>query len=246
MSWAFLGLALVIALEALFIAIAVVYIVPRYQKLMRDGLLDPAMIDDAGASWMIAFLNGLKDVTGSYTTFILLGSAVAWGLFEWRVRSENKPFIRLSVLGTAAVGLMVLVWLTAGTLVVSFCLGAPATGRLARSFALDQIANISTSVDALEQALAKKDWEAMPQRADRATQALDNLAKTAPAVPALVTWYGPPTVEEYRAHLKAASDGLVEAQQAIREKDAARLETALQKFRRAFEPLREAAKKAAR
>jgi hypothetical protein len=44
----------------------------------------------------------------------------------------------------------------------------------------------------------------------------------------------------------SASDGLAEAQQAIREKDAVRLETALRKFRKAFEPLREAAKKAAR
>src|SRR5262245_58641141 len=94
-TWAFLGLALVIALEVFFLTFMVLYIVPRFQKLMRDGMVDYAILEEQGVTWMPAFLNGLKDVTGGYTTFLVLGVAVLWGLFEWRVKSENKSFMRL-------------------------------------------------------------------------------------------------------------------------------------------------------
>jgi hypothetical protein len=246
MTWAHLGLAVVIVLEVLFIAFNVVFIVPRFQKLMHDGIIDPAMVEEAGASWMPAFLNGLNYVGGHYTTFLLLGAAVACGLFEWRVKSEHKPFIRLAALGTAAVGLMVVIMLMAGSLVVSFCLGVPATGRIVRPFALQQVATIDTSVSALEQALAKKDWEAMQENAERASQALGYLAKAGPAVPALARWNEPPSAEELRAHVQAASQSLAEVQQAVRDKEIGRLKTALQKLHQAFAPVREAAKRPAR
>src|SRR5262249_11524039 len=151
--------------EVLFIAFNVIYIIPRFRKLLHDGYLDPAMIDDANASWMPAFLTRLSDVTGSYTTFMLLGAIVAWGLFEWFVRSENKSFIRLSALGMATVGLMVVVCLTAGSLVVAFCLGIPAMGRIAQPFAMEQVSHIEASVGALEQAQLKKDWQTMQEQA---------------------------------------------------------------------------------
>ena len=149
---------------------------PKFQKLMHDGMIDYAIIEEQGVTWMPAFLNGLKDVTGGYTTFLVLGVAVLWGLFEWRVKSENKTFMRLSALGTAAAGLMVVVMLAAGTLVISFTLAMPAMGRMARPFALEQVAAIDTSVGALEQALAKKDWETMQEQADQASSAMHRLA----------------------------------------------------------------------
>jgi hypothetical protein len=245
MTWACLALVLVIALEVLCIVFNVVFIVPKMQKLTHDGIIDPAVIQEQGVSWMAGFLKGLGEV-GHYTAFILLGAVAASGLFEWRVRSENKAFMRLSALGTAAVGLMVVVVLTVASLVIPFCLGVPATGRLARPFALDQVSHIDTAVGALEQALPKKDWAAMHEQADRAAQSLGNLAKAAPAVPALATWNERPTAEELRADVKAAGESLGEAQQAIRDKDAGRLEAAMKGFRQAFGPVREAARRAAR
>jgi CHASE2 domain-containing sensor protein len=56
---------------------------------------------------MASFLETSKRVTDHYTTWLLLLAAVLGGLFEWRVRSENKSFIRLSAWGTVAVGLLV-------------------------------------------------------------------------------------------------------------------------------------------
>src|SRR5262245_30706635 len=112
-TWAYLGLVSVIALEVLFLTFMVIFIVPRFQKLLRDGMIDSAILEEQGVTWIPAFLGGLQHVTGSYTTLLVLGVAVLWGLFEWRVRSENKPFMRLSALGTTAVGLLVVVALTA-------------------------------------------------------------------------------------------------------------------------------------
>src|SRR5262245_7962830 len=240
-TWAHLTLAGVIALEVLFITFTVIFIIPKFQMLMRDGLLDPDIFHEQGVSWMPAFLNGLKIVGGGYTTWLVLLAVVVWGLFEWRVRSEHKTFMRLSALGTAAVGLMVVVVLAAGSLVISFTLGMPATGRIVRPFALQQVANIDNSVSALEQALAKKDWETMQEQSDRASQALGNLSKAAPAIPALTSRNQPPTVEDLRAQVKAANECLLEAQQAIRAKDAERLKVTMQKFRELYEPVEKAA-----
>jgi hypothetical protein len=245
-SWAYLTVVGVIALEVLFITFSVIFLLPKFQKLMQDGIIDPAIVEDSGASWMPAFLDRLSYLTGHYTTFMLLAAVVAWGLFEWRVRSENKPLIRLAVLGSVAVGLMTVVVLMAGSLVISFCLGVPAAGRLARPFALDQVAHINASVGALERALAKKDWEAMRDDASQAIHSLDDLAKAAPAVHVLQSWIEQPAAAELRARMKVASECLVEAQQAIGKQDAVQLEAALQVFHKSFEPVRQAAKRAPR
>ncbi len=252
-AWAYLALALVIALAVFFIHFAVIFLVPKFQMLLRHGYIDPAIIEDSGARWMPGFLESLTTVGGGYTLWLIILPAAAWTLFEWRVKSENKPFMRLSALGTVAVLLVVLVGLTGLSLVIPYMLAAPGPAQLARPFALDQIAKIDTSVSALEQALAKKDWKRMPEPADKAAQALDNLAKAGPAVSALATWNVPMTVaqqehaiEELRAHVKAASEGLAEAQQAIGAEDAGRLQRELQSFRKSFEPLREAAKRPVR
>jgi hypothetical protein len=61
------------------------------------------------------------------------------------------------------------------------------------------------------------------------------------AAPALAALREQPKVDELRAQLKSASESLREAQQAIGEKDAGRLDAALQKFRGAYGPVRAAA-----
>jgi hypothetical protein len=217
--------------------------VPKFEKLMHDGIIDPAVLDEAGASWMPAFVKGVKVAGGEYTIWWILVPTVAWGLFEWRVRSENKAFMRLSALGTAAVGLMVVVVVAAGSLVIPFCLAAPATGQLVRPFALEQLGKIDTSVSALEQAMAKKDWDATQEHADQASHAVDYLVRTAPAIPSLASWREP-ALGELRAQVKATNESLEEAQQAIQAKDAGRLEAALKKFHEAYGPIRAAATKA--
>ncbi len=241
-TWAYLGLVAVIALEVFFITFMVLYIVPRFQRLMRDGIVDYAILEEQGVTWMATFLNGLMVATGTYTTFFVLGAAVLWGLFEWRVRSENKPFMRLSALGTAAVALMVVVIFAAGSMVVSFTLAMPPMGTMARPFALQAIATVDASVSALEQALAKEDWKAAQEQGEEAYYALTRLL-IGPAVTSLATWSGPPTVEELRAQVKAAHASMWAARQDLAAKDVERVNAALVEFHKAFGPVREASKK---
>jgi hypothetical protein len=241
-SWAYLALVGVIALQVFFITFTVIFIVPKFQRLMHDGIIDSAGLDDSGASWMPAFLKGVKVVGGEYTLLWILVPALAWGLFEWRVRSENKPFMRLSALGTAAVGLMVVVVLTAASLVLSFILAVPAMGRIARPWAVEQVATIDTSISGLDQALAKKDWAAIQEQAEQASNAMKRLSVRLAATSLAAPRNQTPTVEELRADVTAANESLREAQQAIREKDENRLEAAMKKFHEAYGPVQAAAK----
>jgi hypothetical protein len=240
MTWANLALALVIALEVAFLTFSVVFLVPRFQMLVRVGLIDAAILEEHRMMWMPAFLERLSVVGGGYTMWWIVLPALAWGLFEWRVTSENKPFMRLAALGTAAMGLFVVVVLTAGSLVIPYQMGMPALVRVARPFILDQTGKIDTAVTALEQALATKNWGAMAEQVDRASQATGQLKAVGYA---FTGRQGQPGVEELRQRLKSASDLLQDAQQAIKEKNAGRLEAALQKFHEAYGPVRETATK---
>ena len=150
-TWATAALVVVIALAVMFIACTELFIVPKFNQLMRDGLIDPAIIDEQGVSRMLSWLNNFHEIAEYATVWALL-AAVLWGLFEWRVKSENKTLMRLSALGTVAIGLMAVVWFTAATLLISFCLGVPANERLAQAFAAEKIAAIDTPADVLDQA----------------------------------------------------------------------------------------------
>jgi hypothetical protein len=245
MTWAHLALAGVIALEVLWLTFAVIFLVPKFQVLVRHGMIDPAIIEEQGITWVVSFLERLSYMGGHYTTWLLLLTIALSGLFEWRVRSENKSFIRLSVWGTVAIALMVFGILTAGSLVIPYQLAAPATGRIARPFAKQQLASIDTSIAALEQELAKKNWESVQEHANQASEALTGLVSAAPAVYSLTTQNGPAInrLEELRVQLRAANGCLSETQQAAQAKDAGRVEASLRKFRELYGPAARAATK---
>src|SRR5262249_31211935 len=149
---------------------------------------------------------------------------------EWRVRSENKPLMRMAALGTAAVGLMVVIVLMAGSLVVSFTMGVVPVARMARPFTVEQVTTGDSAMRRIGQAIAKKDWEAMKEQAEKASSALSKLS-IGPAIPSLTERYVPPTIEELRAQWKAATESFHEVRQAIHYENAGRLKEAMAKFR---------------
>jgi hypothetical protein len=242
MSWAYLALALVIVLQVLFITFNVIVILPKYEKLMHDGIIDLGDFPEGGVLWMVDFLKNLLYVCGHHTTLMLLLAIVAVGLFEWRVKSENKPFIRLSALGTISVVLTLVAALMAGSMVVLFCLGVPAMGKIARPWTLEQVAGVDSSLSALEKALAIKDWAEMDKQAELASNAVTRLSPRFVAT-SLAKANEAPTVDELREHVKVAQENLREVRQAITARDADRLAAELAKLRRTFEPVREAAKR---
>ena len=241
-SWAYLALAGVVALEVGWISFTAVFLVPKFQMMVREGWLDRALQSEAQVAWMPPFLNQVSKV-GDYTTWIVLLVAGLWGLFEWRVRSDNKPFMRLSALGTAAAGLIVVIALQAASLVIPLMLAMPPLAD--RSFALNELATIDLSVDALEQALTKRDWETIQVCANRASQAADALAQRGAITRVLAARTEPRGAEaraqadEVGMQFKSANASLREAQQAIQEKDATRLATALRTFHAVYDRVRE-------
>lgn len=245
-TWAYLAVVAVIGLELFFLVFTNLYLLPKMQKIRKDGFL---IFDDntwPAISRMFSFLDRLQWVCERLLGWSLLVAAVLWGLFEWRVRSENKPLMRLAVLGTAALGLLVVVVFTAGSLELPFMVGLPPIARERdRSVAREWIVRLDTSVRALEQALAKKDWAEMQKQHDRAAEALTELGAKVSSLAAPAR-QEQPTRAKLQAQVQAASDSLREAQQAIRDQNTERLEAALKKFHQDFEPVQEAAKQSQR
>ena len=104
-TWAYLGLVAVIALEVLFITFMVMFIVPKFQKLMHDGMIDPAIIEEQGVTWMPAFLQRPERRDGRVHD---VPGARCGGRFgacsSGACKSENKTLMRLSALGTVGGG----------------------------------------------------------------------------------------------------------------------------------------------
>jgi hypothetical protein len=242
-TWALLASGIVIALEVLFITFMVMFIVPKFQKLMHDGMVDRAVLDEQHFGWIATFLNEVQYVTNHYMTFIMIAAAVLWGLFEWRIKSDHKAFIRLSAFGMIAIGLTSLIIVQAGSMLVAFGLTAPPLGCMAQPFAREQVAAVHTAVNALEQARTQKDWDGMSEQARLISEALNRLS-VGPALQSLTTRDRP--IDWMRQLLQIYDRDISVVRAGIQTKNEAELEAALQAFRKSFEPIREAAMQTSR
>jgi hypothetical protein len=240
-SWAHFVLAGVIVAEVFFITFAAIFIAPRIKMFIREGWIG---IDGSEPllAWIPAFFV-FQDWVANNTIWLLLGAAVLCAIFEWRVRSENKSFMRLAVFGTVALVLMAVVTLTGAALVLPVAAGLPAmNARNPEPVVSHQLASVDMSVTALEEAAAKKDWDAGWVHAHDASRAMNRLKLAGATAPVLTSMQDQPKVDATRAHLEAANKCLLDAQQAIQDKDAGRLEAALKKFHEAYGSLPGAAK----
>jgi hypothetical protein len=243
-TWSHLGLVLVILLQLAFLAFMSMFLVPRNRKLLSDGIIDPAALNDPVIARLNSFVTGVSGV-GDYATWLLLGAIVGWISFEWRVRSENKPFMRLAALGSVAVGLMIAVMVTAGSLIISFQMGVPAMGRIVRPYAEQQVAAVEASVASLEQSLGKKEWDVASEYAYRGGEALNRLEHAA-IFPSLRARAASPTADDLRTSWKSSMERYSDVQHAVRNKDAERTATEVKAFRDAFRPIRDAANQPAK
>jgi hypothetical protein len=242
-TWAHLVLVAVIGIEVFFITIAVLSIVPRFNMFVREGWIGLDRTEPVLSS-VPGFLRSMHLLSNS-TTWLILGVVIAWGLFEWRVKSENKTFMRLSALGTAALGLLTIFVVISSILVVTLLIGLQeAYARAPEPIVINQISSIDKSASALEQALERKDWQGFQKHLSQASSALRNLNLTGAAAPALASLHDQPKTDALRAHLKAAEKALQEAQGVYYnyDKDAGKLEAAIKKFQAEYEPVREAVK----
>jgi hypothetical protein len=238
MTWAYLATMAVIALDVFFLTFCGLFLLPKLQRIRSDGWLDyePQMREGV-MRWLSSFLDWLHWV-GNHATLLLMTAALGWGLFEWRVRSENKPFMRLSFLGTAAVGLTLALGITLGALVLPFMMGFPPLVRMQQPVAVEQIDIIDSSIKAVEQALPKKDWKEMQEQTSRVSRAMARLEYSLPALRSQGV-----TFDDLREHLKSAKAQFEKVERTIEQKNADLLPAAIQKFNDSFQSVREAAAK---
>jgi hypothetical protein len=201
-------------------------------------MIDVTQLDEEGVGWMPGFLHKLRDL-GEHATLMLFLTVVAVGLFEWRVRTENKAFVRLSALGTVAVGLMVAVIFIVGSLVIPTTLAMPAVGKMTRPWAVEQMTTVDNSVSGVEAAAAAKKWDEARDQAAKASTALTRLS-VGPALTSLTRSNELRELDDLRAQLATARERFGQTEQAIAARDAGRVETALKEFREAYGPLQSA------
>ena len=237
-TWAYLATGAVILVDLLFIGFTATFWLPKLEKIYAEGWL--VTDDPSGPSlrWMYSFLQNVGKAWDQATWWLLVALA-GWGLFEWRVRSENKPFMRLAGLGMAAVALTVTMALTGAIMPMMFMLGIPPAFRAPQRVAAPRLEEIDALLAAMEEARAKQDWRGVESNAEQARHAIDGLMYVAPAIMI------PPSdlkKDELRKQLTTAQTSLDDAKQAGKAMDAGGVDSAIQRFQRAYGSVRAAAK----
>jgi hypothetical protein len=238
-TWAHLALALLIVAQLAFVVAAVTSILPKVEMIVAEAQIagdgDGSVGLDAylpGSQSFLRFLRGTAD----HWVWVAAILAVAWALFEWRVRSENKTLIRLSAMATASLGLMLTVAMSAAVISIPQTMAAPAMmGTPPERVVGELTSRIDASLAALDRAVRANDWAAAQAHANDAARATDQLANRGASGPAMVARPQQPRVDGVRETLRLARESMRAARQAAAAMDAPRLEAELRAFRKAYD-----------
>jgi hypothetical protein len=249
MTWTYLAVVFLVVLEVLFIGFAATFLFPKMWKLRADGWIRVDEMAGTLLERMFSFIRGVEWALTHLWWWLLL-LATGWGLFEWRVRSENKPFMRLSFLGTLALALLVVVVLISLSVSIPPMAGLPSLAGITGPAMAQQTSSIDESVKAIDESAQKKDWPSVTLNAKRAGEGLDRLSVVVKSILDVSRARQPnlrqPTVEEMVKEVESAKGALGEAQQAARDKNADRLAESMKRFHRSYDPVRDWAAKLSR
>src|SRR6516162_9336479 len=189
-SWLHLVLAAMIAAQAEFLWWCTTYIVPIYRRFRYDGWLDGDDNTRGILSWThgaVSRIGSLVDgLSASWWLWAAL-LAVAGVLFLRRSRSENKQLIGFSTLATAALGLTLVVSALSAAIMIPFVVAVTTIYTASpEQVVIHRLQHIDVSVNALERAIAKGDWDAMQTPAHLAAHGVNYLAAMGAAAPALL------------------------------------------------------------
>jgi hypothetical protein len=239
-TWAHVALVAVILVELFCLTATTVLVLPKYEMIMRDFWSTP----DAGPEWNTftartsSILNSIRSLCDNAFP-ILIALAVLWILFEWRVRSENKSFIRLSALGSIAALLAVLSVMMFASMILPTVMAVPTMRQeLPERLVSYNTQRLSTAVTSLDTAAAQQNWEAMSGPIMAARSAINDLAHQGAAAPSIVAAAQREQVELLRTNLHSAAEAIHEAELALVDRDATRLSAAMQRFHNAYAPVR--------
>jgi hypothetical protein len=233
-SCALVALLLTITIECLFISGVVILLFPKYRQMVDGGWLTDSSNTNGIVNWSVNYLIAVRDFGGS-ALWLLIPLAIAWFIFEWRVRSDNKSFIRLSFLGMLSVALMVVAFFTGAAIglppLVAFA--SEATSEGSEQLVRDSLDNFDHSLAQLDQSAAAGNWAAFQTQ-------LQQMKKTIPgATPAVLT-----IARERDLHKQLVAD-LIDTRKEILAlgtaagtNDPAGIKEALQRLHTAYDPLR--------
>jgi len=238
-TWAHLALAAVIFLEIAFVAASVIFIFPKWQEILQHATGDDSGFDSImprAKAWL-----GVLHVITSNGLVITILIVALWSAFEWRVRGENKSWIRLSVMGTIAVILMGAVVITAAAMTIPMAIAAPmfeeqAPERIVRA----QTLRLEESISAVDRDVSARNSDALSYDLSEAEKAMDRLAHLGGAAPAIVSAPQQGKVDALRTDLRSAHQALRDAWQAALVSDPIRLNDAMRRFHEAYGPVRAA------
>jgi hypothetical protein len=236
-TWAHAMVLVVIGLEVAFVYGCMVFIVPKFKEYGKDGWIDTAIQDEAGAinRWAFGFLGNMGGLC-EWLPWIGLGLLVLWGLFESRVRSENKALMRLGGLGTIAAGMFVAAGFTAAALILPsvIALHPYAHSNTAREIARQAAAKIDAAAPMFEKEVAAGNWSLVVHRTRDLEGQFQKLRSSGVGAP--LPWEA--EAEGGGAQMEAALRAIRDARAAAEKEDKPALDKSVKEFEEAYGKLR--------
>jgi hypothetical protein len=244
-TWAYSALGLTIVAEVTSIILGMRFLAPACRRVLTYV--------DADVTGSYAFMPGAKNLlavlhSAAYQTlWWMVAFAIAWALFEWSVKTENKQRLRLSILASLALMLFVV------TIIFTVLLIIPTAKAADRLNARDpgpevagRIATLDRLLPQLEQALLTNDLPKADDLAHNAMGAANDLENTGAAASTLLTSTEQAKVEILRADLNSMASAMREAWIAARRRHPEQIQVPMQKFREAYARVKNEAAKLAK
>jgi len=175
-TWAHVMLLLTIAAEVTFIYGCIVLIVPKFREYAREGWIDVAGTNEIGPmnQWALSVIHGVTTAALN-GWWVLLVAVLVWSLFEWRGKSEHKSFMRLGALGTVALSLGAVAFMTAAALILPLTIAADPVLRtdVALQLKAQHASDLTLSMKSLDEAIAANDWNGIWRQVDRVERDID-------------------------------------------------------------------------
>jgi hypothetical protein len=236
-TWGHGALALIIALEVVFVSAVVVLLVPKYKELAREGLLRVSAPNELAVEvWLWSFLQGVEQVC-LQGWWVALGAVILWGFFEWRVRSENKAGMRMAAMGSVALLMLIVVMLTAAAISLPTIIATQDLAVAPQSRVEQARQQWERALAQMEKAETANDWihfEAAARQAAEASSSLETLWATGPL---MFSTTDAKRIQEIRNALRDSRRALMNASGQARMGNQGAVVWEMKRFREAYERL---------
>jgi hypothetical protein len=239
-TWAHAALLLALTLGLSFFYGCLVFFVPKFKELGRDGWFDATGTGGETRyvlEWCTHTLSGLLSI-GSWDVWIALVLVAVWVLFEWRVRSENKTFMRLAGLGTLTVGIYVAAFLMALVLILPPLIFMPPSYHAprAREIAHQQLVKLDATLQTIDSSTPDRNWMNTWQQVDTIQHAI----RMADSAGGNYVWGSDADVARWNSYMQTVEVALHEARDACRIQNSEKFTAAMQSFRQTYAQMRAA------